>query len=111
MTDEPRIVATASEFDAGMIRGALSEAGIRTMLSPVGYEVVNGGGTWNVFVPAHSYAAAKHLLDDMRSNASPTADADAQNPKKSGVFQSLEELLGIGEHDDQPPDPFGRSGR
>ncbi len=110
MTNEPRIVATASEFDAGIIRGALSEAGIRTMLSPVGYQVVNNAGTWNVLVPAHSYAAAKQLLDDIRSQPSPSADAAAQEPKKSGVVQSLEMLLGIGEHDDQPPDPFGRSG-
>lgn len=109
MSDEPQIVARATELDAAMIRGALAGAGIRTMMSPdsVGR---SGESSWKIFVPASQVAEARQLLASINSSEPQDADQQAHRHKRFGVVQSLEMMFGIDHDADPPADPFGRAG-
>jgi hypothetical protein len=110
MTEQPRIVATASEADAAIMRGALSGAGIQTVISPVGAGRPGIGG-WNVYVAAHDVAEAKQVLNSLASGQPATADQTDGGAKGFGVLQRLEMLLGHDRDDDSADDPFGRPRR
>jgi Putative prokaryotic signal transducing protein len=66
MSDQMKIVTTVSnEFEAGMVAGLLSDAGIRSMQELSGSGVagrVGGGGARDVYVAEQDFDRAREIL-------------------------------------------------
>jgi hypothetical protein len=98
--DRPRIVITVAEVNASMMRGVLTEAGIKSMLVPVGTSEL-GLDSWNVLVAGRDYDRAVAVLREVRG------DPPLPVRRPNAVGRMIERLLG-GQPPPRETDAFGR---
>jgi hypothetical protein len=128
MSDEPRIVASLNnEFQAEVVRGLLTDAGIRSMQRRGSASVIGtlgDAGPLDVLVTAQDFERARAVIGERETPASETVgDARPTPPRGSSssdrdaaaasgrrnLFAMVKRMLRDGKSGDRPDDPFGRS--